>query len=33
MKGKNQLLQEENEILRKKLIKLREENENGWKQN
>ena len=33
MKGKNQLLQEENEILRKKLIKLGEENENGWKQN
>lgn len=29
MKGKNQLLQEENEILRKKLIKLREENKNG----
>lgn len=33
MKGKNQLLQEENEILRQRLIKLREENENGWKQN
>ena len=30
MKGKNQLLQEENEILRKKLIKLREENKNGY---
>ena len=29
MKGKNQLLQEENEILRQRLIKLREENENG----
>lgn len=33
MKGKNQLLQEENKILRQRLIKLREENENGWKQN
>ena len=33
MNGKNQLLQEENEILRQRLIKLREENENGWKQN
>lgn len=33
MKEKNQLLQEENEILKQRLIKLREENENGWKQN
>ena len=29
MKEKNQLLQEENEILKQRLIKLREENENG----
>ena len=30
MKGKNQLLQEENEILRQRFIKLREENKNGY---
>lgn len=29
MKERNQLLQEENEILRQRLIKLREENKNG----